>query len=298
MRLSLASVSGGWLVTTCALALSGAACVSPDTFARGDDAGAGAAGQSGAGSGGNGTASGMGGSGQGGSGQGGSGQGGAKTGGGGMTGAGGRTGMGGSGMGGTVVVGPGANFTEDFENAALVGSHWLAPQSNDSTPCGTWALVAEGTNHIYQQSANCSNASFAAGGSTDWVDMRLQARVRFPTGSTATVISIAVRYNSPKDLYWIEYTNNGGMKIRTRTSTGSTTDVAVLTSAMRVPVPDGQWVTLGLGVSGTTVTAYLGDNRAAAPVLTATAAGQTKGGIAIGSSKGLASFDDVLVTPP
>jgi hypothetical protein len=241
----------------------------------------------------------MGGRGQGGSGQGGSGQGGAKTGGGGMTGAGGRTGTGGSGTGGTVIVGPGANFTEDFENAALVATHWLAPQSNDSTPCGTWALVAEGTNHIYQQSANCSNASFAAGGSTDWVDMRLQARVRFPTGSTDTVISIAVRYNSPKDLYWIEYTNNGGMKIRTRTSTGSTTDVAVLTSAMRVPVPDGQWVTLGLAVSGTTVTAYLGDSRAAPPVLTATAAaGQIKGGIAIGSSKGLASFDDVLVTPP
>jgi hypothetical protein len=202
-----------------------------------------------------------------------------------------------SGMGGMIVVGPGANLTDNFETGD-VNQRWLAPQSNDSAPCGTWAVVADGTNHVYQQTASCSNPSFAAGGSTDWVDMRLQVKVRFAVGSTSTVITIAVRYNSPKDLYWIEFTIDGRMKIRTRTATGSSVDVATIASNVRVPVAANTWVTIGLAISGSIVSAYLGEDRAAPPVLSGPASGQLKGGVAIGSSDGSASFDDVLVTPP
>jgi hypothetical protein len=276
-------------VTACLL-LGGAACVSPSTGGPEVDSGnvVGTGGQSGPGSGGS-TGAGQGGStdGLGGRGVGGNSNPGGQ---GGAPGVGGRI----SGVGGTIV-GPGANFTDDFETGD-VNMRWLAPQSNDSTPCGAWSVVAEGANHLYQQSGTCSNPSFAAGGSTDWVDMRLQVKVRFGA-STSTVITIAVRYNSPKDLYWIEFTNDGRMKIRTRTATGSSVDVATIASNARVPVPANTWVTIGLGISGSTVSAYLGENRAAPPVLTGPASGQVKGGIGIGSSDGLASFDDVLVTP-
>jgi hypothetical protein len=290
MRMSLVRASSWWVVAACSPLLV-AACVSPDNVARETDAGdVGTGGQSGPGSGGS-TGAGQGGSG-------GSGQGGRGMGGSGTTGVGGRLGGAGSGVGGTMVVGPGANLTDDFETGDVT-RRWLAPQSSDSTPCGVWAVVAEGTNHVYQQTSTActsSNPSWAAGGSTSWVDLRLQVKVRFDTaGST---ITIAVRYNNPKDLYWIEFTNDGRIKIRTRTLTTSSVDVTSTPSNQRVPVPAGQWTTVGLGISGSTITAYLGDNRAAPPALTGTASGQTMGGIAIGVAGGTASFDDVLVTPP
>jgi hypothetical protein len=282
--------SSGWWIAAAGLALLGGACVSPDTFAREADAGdVGTGGQAGPGSGGS-TGAGQGGSA---SGQGGRGVGG-------TTGIGGRVGGGGSGVGGTIVTGPGANLTETFEPPGVT-QRWLAPQSSDSTPCGAWSVVAEGTNHVYQQTSTActsSNPSWAAGGSVDWVDMRLKVKVRFEAATSANAtITIAVRYLNPKDLYWLEFSNDGRLKIRTRTLNTSSVDVATLASNMRVSVPDGQWTTIGLSISGTTVSAYLGDNPAA-PSLTGTAGGQVKGGIAIGVSNGTASFDDVVVTPP
>jgi hypothetical protein len=281
------------LLALASLSIAGIACVSPTTVVPGDDGGA----DSGAPTGAGGTNAGAGG---------GTAAGGARgngTGGATVTGLGGRTGAGGTtggGTGGTIVVGSGANLTDDFESGDVT-ARWLAPQSSDSTPCGTWAVVAEGSNHVYQQTSTActsSNPSWAGGGSVNWLDMRLQVKVRFPAGaSTSTVITIAVRYNGPKDLYWIEFTNDGRLKVRTRTLNGSSMDVGTLASSARVPVPDGQWTTLGLGISGGTINAYLGDNRAAAPVVTGPATGQVKGGIGIGVSNGTASFDDVLVTP-
>jgi hypothetical protein len=285
----------------------GGACVSPDTFLRedgggtpgnGDDAGAGIGGTPG-GQGGT-QGGGQGGMIAGGSGGRGGGSQGGSPGLGGAPGLGGRTGGGGSGLGGTIVIGPAANLTDNFETGD-VNQRWLAPQSSDSTPCGTWAVVADGaTNHVYQQSSTActsSNPSWAAGGNITWTDLRLQAKVRFATdATTSTKITIGVRYASPKTVYFIEFTNNGGIKIRARTES-STTDVASTTSAMRVPVVAGQWVTLGLGVAGGTVSAYLGEDRTAPAILSGPATGVAAGGIALGVSNGTASFDDVLVTP-
>jgi hypothetical protein len=127
--------------------------------------------------------------------------------------------------------------------------------------------------------------------------MRLQARVMFPAGSTTTTrIMIGVRFGSDRDQIYIEYTNDGKLKIRQKVAAGgSPSDVSNTT---KVPVPAGQWVTVGLSVSGSTINAYLGTDRTAPPVITATAVGLPSGGIAIGTTGGPASFDDVLVTPP
>ena len=280
-------------VLAAGLALAGVACVSPDVFLRdgGDQPGSGGGGPGTTGTGGNGTAGSNGTGGH------------ATTGAGGtiVAGTGGRTGTAGAtGSGGAVVIGPGANLMDGFETGD-VNQRWLAPQSSDSTPCGTWAVVADGaTNHVYAQTSTActsSNPSWAAGGNIDWVDMRLQVRVRFDASATSsTKITIGVRYNDPKDVYFIEYTNDGRIKIRERT-TSSTTDVVSNASNARIPVPNGTWSTIGLGIKGGTITAYLGTDPTAAAVLTGTATGQVKGGIALGVADGTASFDDVLVTP-
>jgi hypothetical protein len=286
-------------VLAAGVALASAACVSPDVFLRdgGDQPGSeggvsGTAGATGTGGSGNGTAGSNGTGGH------------TTTGAGGtvVTGTGGRTGTGGAtGSGGATVIGPTANLMDNFESGD-VNSRWIAPQSSDNPPCGTWSVVADGaTNHVYSQTSTActsSNPSWAAGGNISWTDMRLQVRVRFDSAATtSTKITIGVRYNDPKDIYFIEYTNDGKMKIRQRTAS-STSDVISLASKMAVPVPNGTWSTIGLGIKGSTINAYLGTDPTAPPILTGTASGQTAGGIAIGVSAGTASFDDVVVTPP
>jgi hypothetical protein len=107
---------------------------------------------------------------------------------------------------------------------------------------------------------------------------------------------IGVRFGSDRDQIYIEYTNDGKLKIRQKVAAGGApSDVSNTT---KVAVPAGQWVTVGLSVSGSTINAYLGTDRTAPPVITATAVGLPAGGIAIGTTGGPASFDDVLVTPP
>jgi hypothetical protein len=281
------------------LALASGACVSPDVFSRdgGGLPGDGEGGAPGPGTGGS-TNNGSGGSSNGAGGHI------VTTGAGGtvVTGAGGRTGAGGTtGSGGAGVIGPTANLMDGFETGDVT-QRWIAPQSSDSPPCGTWAVVADGaTNHVYAQTSTActsSNPSWAAGGDISWTDMRLQVRVRFDSSATSsTKITIAVRYNDSKDMYFIEYTNDGKMKIRER-SASSTSDVVSLASKMAVPVPNGTWSTIGLSIKGGTINGYIGTDPTAAPVLTGTASGQTAGGIAIGVSAGTASFDDVLVTAP
>ena len=278
------------------LACAGLACVSPDTFVRedGGDSGAqpGIGGTPGVGTGGT---SGVGTGGTPGTGIGGR-----------VGGQGGRTGTGGMGAGGRVI-GPAANFTDNFEG----GNDWISDSPTNtalnpsSSPSGDWAVVVDpalASNHVFQQRSTTfgsSNPSWSANGSVDWTDMRLQARVQFGAdASSSTKITLAVRFTDDRTHIFIEYTLDGRLKIRQK-SGGSTDDlVTVPASNTRVAVTAGQWITLGLAVSGSTVSVYLGPDRAAPPVLTATASGLVKGGIGVGVSQGTAIFDDVLVTPP
>ena len=295
----------------------GGACVTPDTFLRGDGGtGTGMGGAVGVDSGGQtglgGMTTGPTGGSNGGAGH--AGLGGA-TGLGGAAGLGGRTGQGGAtgqagatGQGGGSVTGPVANFMDNFETGDVT-TRWISdsPTNNALNPssqpaCGDWAVVADGaTNHMFQQRASTcssSNPSWAAGGDTRWTDMRLQAKVQFGAGTTtSTKITLAVRFTDDRTQYFIEYTNNGRFKIRSKTAS-STSDVATLASNLAVPVAIGQWVTVGFAVSGSNLSVYLGEDRTAPPILTGTATGLTAGGIALGVSQGVASFDDILVTPP
>jgi Concanavalin A-like lectin/glucanases superfamily len=271
------------MIGAAVLVVTGGGCVTPQTLMPGDggDATGGATGGGGA------------------IGQGGT-TGGGSTGLGGATvGIGGRTG----GLGGAIIIGPGVTLTDDFEAGA---ARWIAdpdPGLDPSgTPCGNWAVIPDtalATNHVYQQPTNCSNPSWAANGSTEWIDMKLQARVRFDTGSTtSTKITLAVRFTNDRNQYYIEFSTDGKLKIRAKVEAGGGSSDINDVSSTRVPVPIGQWVTVTLAISGTTASVYLGDNPAAPPVITGPVAGLAKGGIAIGVQQGAASFDDIRVTPP
>jgi hypothetical protein len=294
------------------LALASVACVSPDVFLR--DAGDQPGGEGGGPGTGGGIGSGSGGS----SGSAGSNGAGGKT----TTGTGGHvtTGAGGSvvtGAGGSVVTGSGGRpgtagasggvlFMDGFETGTVGDRYfWDAPNMTNlnpsSTPCGDWAVVLDGTttNHMFSQRATCSGPSWAAGGDSGWADMRIQAKVKFPAGSTtSTRIMLGVRFASDRDQLYIEYTNDGKLKIRQKVAAGGApSDVSNTT---KVAVTNDTWVTVGLSVSGSTINAYLGADPSAPPVITAVAASTAmpKGGIAFGTTGGPASFDDILVTTP
>lgn len=292
------------------LALAGAACVSPDTFTRdgGDQPPGGEGGGPGQGAGG-GPANGSGGS---------NGAGGHV-----ITGAGGTvvTGAGGrvtTGTGGAVVTGTGGRtgtagasggvlLMDGFETGNVADRYfWDGPNMTmlnpSSTPCGAWAVAADDSNaanHMFSQNAVCSGPSWAAGGDGGWTNMRIQAKVKFPTGATTTTrIMLGVRFGSDRDQLYIEYTNDGKLKIRQKIGAGGApSDVSNTT---KVAVTNDTWVTVGLSVSGSTINAYLGADPTAPPVITATAAStaMTMGGIGFGTTGGPASFDDILVTAP
>ncbi len=289
-------------VLAAGLALVGAACVSPDVFYR-DGGPAGEGGAPGPGAGGS-SVNGSGGS----------------NGAAGSTGAGGNvvTGAGGhvvTGAGGTIVTSAGGRtgtagatggvlLMDDFETGNVGDRYfWDGPgltRLNPSgTPCGDWAVVADGTttNHMFSQRAVCSGPSWAAGGDGGWTDMRIQAKVQFPAGATTTTrIMLGVRFGSDRDQFYIEYTNDGKLKIRQKLSAGGApSDVSNTT---KVAVPSGQWVTIGLSVKGNTINAYLGADPTAPPVVTTTGVSLVMGGIAFGTTGGPASFDDIVVTAP
>lgn len=292
------------------LALAGVACVNPDSFVRdgGDQPPTGEGGGPGPGAGG-GPASGSGGS----NGAGGhvtSGAGGAA-----VSGAGGRTT---TGAGGAVVTGSGGRtgtagasggvlLMDGFETGNVADRYfWDSPTMTNlnpsGTPCGDWAVVADdinAANHMFSQRAVCSGPSWAAGGDGGWTNMRIQAKVKFPTGATTTTrIMLGVRFSSDRDQLYIEYTNDGKLKIRQKIAAGGApSDVSNTT---KVAVTNNTWVTVGLSVSGSTINAYLGSDPTAPPVITATAASTAMqmGGIAFGTTGGPASFDDILVTTP
>jgi hypothetical protein len=296
------------------LSVTSLACVSPNLVIRVDDSDAGTqagAGGSPGGISGGATGGKTTGSGSGGGGGGGGSPGTSNMGAGGGVAVGGRTGSAGTTGAGGTVIGPTANFMDNFETDH-VELRWiwdapnvtaLRPSGDAASVCGDWAVVSDGTttNHVFQQRSSCSgsNPSWAATGSTLWTDMRLQARVQFgAAATTSTIITLGVRFTDDRNQYYLQFSNDGKLKIRAKVEAGSASSDINDVSKMRVPVPAGQWVTIALAISGTTASVYLGDDPTAAPVLTGPVSGLSAGGIAIGVAGGPASFDDILVTPP
>ncbi len=189
---------------------------------------------------------------------------------------------GGSGSGGTGAVG--ALLGEDFEDCVADG--WM--QTNTAT--GTWAVTADGTNHVYRQGVQPTGVVWVVHRQPTWSDLRVQARIRFNSefGTGTGRIHLAARYTDPDNCYRANLRLNGEASVQ-RGAASPFIDHTV-------PLSLGRWYTLALTVRGRSVTLELDG------VVLETATDSDTllpaGGIAIGINGATADVDDILVTAP
>jgi len=219
---------------------------------------------------------------------------------GGATGSGGGSATGGTGgsTGGTGAGGsggsqpPGTLLFDDFEDNDTNG--WIADADDGNDKVGNWAVVPDGTNHVYKQQTEYSDPSWAIGGDSRWTDQIVETKVQFTSSSGDGKAFLAARFSSFERYYFIEFSMNdsdGQIKVRKRVD-GSTNDI--LSVRTGGPVVSGTWYTIALSVVGTEIKAFF----EGAEVGSGTDADLTVGGIGIGIVDSVAAFDDVKVTSP
>jgi pectate lyase len=170
-----------------------------------------------------------------------------------------------------------AGLTDDFEDGDTAG--W-------SKSGGTWSVVDDGSKVLKQAKSGATPARQFAG-STDWTDVTVQARVEPVAVAAGGYAAIVARATSSTSFYRLALT--GGNKVRLESvKSGSAT---VLDEAS-VTVTAGASYTLGLTVSGTTLSGSVNG----ASVVGGTATAFAKGRIGLQTYDATAEFDDVAVT--
>jgi hypothetical protein len=195
------------------------------------------------------------------------------------------------------------SLKDDFEAIAVGTSPktWIADPAVTGES-GMWGVVADGANHVYQEQTQFSSLSLAVGGNVNWTDFKLETKVKVvsSTSTSSARITLAVRYQDPKNYLLLELTMDGKIKLRARNDSSST-DIATNDSKTRSPLTVGAWNTVGISVSGPasgpTVTAHLNGAPVSFSSLTPVM-GPAAGGIALGVTAAVVSFDDVTVTSP
>jgi hypothetical protein len=153
----------------------------------------------------------------------------------------------------------------------------------------------DGTNKVYQQQTMLSDPSYAVGGNSAFTDQKVEAKVKLVSFSDDAYIYLATRFVSDRTYVVLEFRADGSLKIRSRVE-GSTTDI--ITFKTNMPLVMNTWYTIGLSAAGpagsSTFAAFLNGAR----VAMGTGAGSAGGGIMLGVRDAVASFDDVVITPP
>ncbi|GLY31541.1 LamG-like jellyroll fold domain-containing protein [Kineosporia sp. NBRC 101731] len=174
-------------------------------------------------------------------------------------------------------------FTADFESGST--SAW-------SKSGGTWSLVSDGSQTLRQTNASSENAREFAG-DTSWTDYTATARVKPLSFGSGGFVGLLSRSSSSTTFYRLALLS-GQVQLQSVNSG----NVTVLASSSRT-VSTGTWYTLGLTVSGTTITGTIDGTRVGSGTSSVSATGR------IGLQTGYASagFDDVTVstgttTPP
>jgi hypothetical protein len=168
-------------------------------------------------------------------------------------------------------------FRDDFESGA---GQWTVVD-------GAWAVVADGSNHLYRQTQPAGFARAVAGSST-WTDYAIQSRVK-PIGKYAKLIA---RYQDINNYYFMALrADNHKIEFKRMTSTGS-----VGLGSLNVGINTGTWYTATFEVEGTWLRAYINGT----PVFTVTdnsgSPPLTSGQIGLGTLDASGEFDDVVVT--
>lgn len=193
-------------------------------------------------------------------------------------------------MGGSMVLSTIASialpYTDDFESGNP--NMWINWNSSTSA-LGSWAVAADGTNHVLQQSNSGSSATYDVGGDVKWTDQKFSVKVRW--GNTGTYIYVSARFNNPDGYYYFQAVPGSKPKLRVRNG-GSTTDVCAGTANFAGVA--GTWYTVTVTAQGSTISVDIDGTAICSGSSTAIAAG----GIAVGTDGGPAAFDDVSVTAP
>ncbi|MFI5935532.1 LamG-like jellyroll fold domain-containing protein [Actinoplanes sp. NPDC051494] len=167
-------------------------------------------------------------------------------------------------------------FTADFESGGT--SAW-------SKSGGTWSVVADGSQTLRQTNVGSENAREFAGDTT-WTNYTVSARVKPLSFGSGGFVGLLARANSATTFYRLALLPGNQAQLQAVNS-GS---VTVLGTSSRT-VATGTWYTLGLTVSGTTVSGTI-DGAAVGSASSSIVAG---GRIGLQTGYATAGFDDVTV---
>jgi hypothetical protein len=185
-------------------------------------------------------------------------------------------------------------YFDDFEDGDDV--NWAPDVADGNDVLGSWAVVeAEGGRYYAQTDASFDDDSWAVGGHVQWTDVAVEARFRFTEvrAMEDAVVMLAVRFQSKDDYYYLQYSGDGTLKIRTRVG-GEEPELA--SQEVNAAAAVGEWIDLGLTVRGTSLEASVDGTLVSSEVVDADL---TSGGIALGVRENAAvEFDDVKVTAP
>ncbi|MEU0562263.1 pectate lyase [Dactylosporangium sp. NPDC006015] len=168
--------------------------------------------------------------------------------------------------------------------ATLFSDTFADGNTNDwSKSGGTWSVV-DGA--MQQSSAGSENARNFAG-STSWTNYTVTARVKPQSLASNGFVGLLARAKSSTTFYRLALLPGNSVQLQAVNS-GS---VTVLGSASRT-VSTGSWYTLGITVSGSSITGKVDG----ATIATGTSSVAATGRIGVQTGYASASFDDVTVT--
>ncbi len=185
-------------------------------------------------------------------------------------------------------------YFDDFEDGDDV--NWAPDVADGNDVLGSWAVVEAEPGRAYAQTdASFDDDSWAVGGHVQWTDVVVKTRFRFTEvrAMEDAVVMLAVRFQSKDDYYYLQYSGDGTLKIRTRVG-GEEPELA--SQEVNAVAAVGEWIDLGLTVRGTSLEASVDGTLVSSEVVDADLA---SGGIALGVRENAAvEFDDVKVTAP
>ena len=190
------------------------------------------------------------------------------------------------------------DFQSDNPDAGLPGALTVV----GSGAGDTWAVVADSTNMVLQQTDDSVASTYVVAGLSSWTDQTIEVDAEFLTLSDpASQIRICGRFDATSltgyCLYITSGTTNGTMTLYKRTSGG----VPQLAQTIELAIPLTSWHSYKLAIhnasaTDVTVSGYL--DGAITPTVSAvdTSAIIGAGAMALGTSGASANFDNVFVT--
>ncbi len=192
------------------------------------------------------------------------------------------------GDGGTAAVGGASNvlFEDDFEDGDAAG--WFATD-------GTWSIVGDGGNNVYEQSSTLDQFMASAAGNGSWADVVIEADVKvlsFGDSSTSTLAGVYARFLGISNHYYLALRGDQKIAIRKKVNDSNST---VGTPTAAAVIDTGNWYHLKFSVIGSTLSAELDG----APILSFEDTDITGSGpVAVGTDFTTAQFDNVVVYAP